>query len=157
MDYTFTNDITAKDFWVLTMTQTYKAFTGIINIIFTVGMIGLLIKFYSPEHVIRNILIVIGILIFPVFQPLCMYLYSMKQVEGIPKGMTLSFNGSGMHVATMTDRENIGWKKISRIIKAKNMIILYTASNSGYMISNRMLDGKKDEFYEYCVGNMKRA
>lgn len=157
MNYSFKSDIKASDFWVLTMIQTYKAWTGIVNVIFTLAMFGLTIRFFSTEHPIRNFFLILGCSIFIVIQPLCMYLFAMKQVESVPKDMNLSFDSSGVHVTTMSNHQNIPWKKVSRVVKAKNMIILYTAGQSGYMITDRVLAEKKDEFYNFCVDNMKRA
>jgi surfactin synthase thioesterase subunit len=76
---------------------------------------------------------------------------SAKQVEALPKGVNLLFNDRGVHVTCGDKDEQLSWKRIIKVLKQKDMIVLMSDGTHGYMLMNRILGDKKDEFYQYLV------
>ncbi len=69
-EYTFRN--TASDFFWFRLENTYRSWMAVINFVFTAAMIALAISRFSETNLLGKVLIVIGILVFPVIQPLAM-------------------------------------------------------------------------------------
>ncbi len=155
MEYRYTCDVKTADIWKMAMRRTYKSFVGIINLVFTVAMILLTIRFWGASSGFIKSLMIFGCILFPVIQPLATYGMSAKQLEDMPRDMELTFNDSGVHVKTGDASEDIKWKKVKNAIKRNSMIVVMSDETHGYMLTNRVLGDKKEEFYEYLCSKIK--
>ncbi|MCR4566730.1 MAG: YcxB family protein [Pseudobutyrivibrio sp.] len=156
MEYRYISDVQPKDLWFIAMLRTYRSFVGIINVVFTIAMVMLTIRFWNTTADLTKSFMVFGCLLFPVIQPLAIYGRSVKQLENLPKYLKLAFNDEGVHVECDGNREDIKWSRITNAIKQKNMIIVMSDGSHGYMLTNRTLGDKKEEFYQYLCGKLKR-
>lgn len=156
MKYHFKSEVKASDFWKLSMYKTYHNIAGICNIVFTVAMIALLLHFWNRASDLGIGLIVFGCLLFPVIQPVCVYLRSQKQAEEIPKDLELAFDDSGIYVTTGGAEEKIRWNKVGNIIKQRDMLVIYTDDRHGYILMQRTLGDLSEEFLAYLKKQTKR-
>ena len=62
MEYTFKSDVKPKDLFKIAMTRIYKSYTCVINIVFTVAMIALAIRFFKEATPFFKGLIIFGII-----------------------------------------------------------------------------------------------
>ncbi len=155
MEYKYMCDVKASDIWKMAMKRTYKSAIGIVNIVFTAAMILLVIRFFSTAPDILRVLMIFGCLLFPVIQPLATYGMCVKQLENMPRDMSLTFNDEGMRVETGGQNEFIRWKRIANAIKRSNMIVVMSDDSHGYMLTNRVLGNEKDEFYDFLCNKIK--
>ena len=155
MEYKFKMEIKPSDFFKTTMSRTYRSMTGVVNVVFTVAMILLAINFLGTVNAFFAFLIIIGCILFPILHPLAIYGQSVKQTEGIPKGVELTFNDEGMYVEADGKNEKIPWKRIPKVVKQNSMVIVMSDNVHGYMLVNRVLGDKKDEFYEYALNKVE--
>lgn len=149
MKYRFKSEVKALDFWKLSMYKTYHNVAGICNIVFTVAMTALLIRFWNRVSDIWIGLIFLGCILFPIIQPVCVYLRCQKQVEDIPKDLELEFDDFGIRVTTGGAEEKIRWKKVGNIIKQRDMLVIYTDDKHGYILMERTLGDLSEEFLSY--------
>jgi hypothetical protein len=149
MKYKYKCDVKPKDLWKMAMSRTYRSPIGVVNVIFTLAMILLSLRYYANAGDMIKLLLLTGCALFPVIQPICTYLMCAKQLEELPKGMELSFDDAGMHVACGEKSEDIGWKRIANAIRRKNMIVIMSDDRHGYMLTNRALGAEKEEFYSF--------
>ena len=156
MDYVLKNDVRPIDFFKIQMHNIYSSLAGICNIIFTFAMIVLLIKFHQQANIFILFLIIFAGLWFPIIQPWIIFCNSTKKAMQLPKNMTLSFDKKGMLVNVDNQEEMISWRKFSRIEKKYQSLILYVGTNRGYIITERSLANKKEEFYQYILNNVKK-
>ena len=148
MDYTFKSNITPLDMWRLSMHRTYHSMIGVCNIVFTVAIVLLTGKCFSQVNDILQVLLFLGCILFPVLQPLAVYLKAKGQAAVIPQDMELHFDEKGLHVTVGQQRETIPWKKMRAIVKEHKMVILFSDARHGYMLSDRMLGREKEAFYQ---------
>lgn len=156
MKYQFKMDISASELFYITMSRTYRSLAGTVNIVFTVAMFILAFKFLGTANMFYKILIIFGCLLFPVIHPLAIYGQSIKQKESMPEGVVLGFDDSGMHVEQGDKHEDIPWSRIPKVIKQKNMVIVMSDKMHGYMLTDRVLGDKKEEFYDFALGKINR-
>lgn len=156
MTYQFKSEVTALDFWKLTMRQTYRSMAGLCNLIFTVAMILLAVKFWNQSNDIVQVLLLFACLLFPVVQPIAVYLKAKGQARALPKDMELKFDDAGLHVAIGTQHEDIRWNKI-RVAKQPNMIIVFSDARHGYMLTNRVLGKEKEEFFAFAESKIEQG
>lgn len=156
MTYQFKSEVTAGDFWKLTMNRTYRSMAGVCNLIFTVAMILFTVKFFRTSNDLLQVLMLFGCLLFPVIQPIAIYLKAKGQVSAMPKGVELAFDEKGLHVTMDTQHENIGWNKL-RVAKQPGMMIVFSDATHGYMLTNRVLGTQKDAFYAFAEARIEQA
>ena len=92
MTYQFKSEVTAGDFWKLTMSRTYRSVAGVCNMVFTVAMILFTAKFFRTSGDLMQMLMLFGCLLFPVIQPIAIYLKAKGQAKTMPKDVELSFD-----------------------------------------------------------------
>lgn len=157
MKYKFTYQITAFDLWKLSMYGIYGSIIGVCNIIFTVAMILLTAKFWVDVNNFIKILFIMAISLFTVIQPATVYMRSKKQVAAIPHGMEIGFDDNGVYVKTKNQNSELKWNTIKGILKKPSMIIIYTITKHGYILTNKVLGKQKEDFYSYVVSKLQRG
>lgn len=149
MEYCFNSDVRPKDLWKIAMTKIYKSYTGIINTVFTVAMILLTLKFFNTSGGFIKAVLIFAIILFPILQPLAIYSRSVKQLEDLPGEMIMRFDDKGVCVECKGQREILPWTRIVNAYKQKGMVVVMSDDRHGYMLTDRVLGAKKDEFFEY--------
>jgi hypothetical protein len=155
MHYEYKCDVKPADLWKMAMIRTYRSPLGIVNIVFTVAMVLLTMRFWVTAPDMLRILMILGIALFPVIQPLAVYGNSVKQLEDMPRDMELFFDDKGMRVTTGGKSEDIRWKRIANAIKRKNMIVIMSDDRHGYMLTDRALGNEKEEFYDFLCEKIR--
>lgn len=155
MEYRFKCDVKAGDLWKMAMTRTYKSLVGLVNVVFTIAMVLLIIRYWSSASDLFRILMVLGCVLFPVIQPLAIYGNSIKQLEDMPRDMELLFNDTGVRVFVGDKSELLRWSRIKNAIKRSNMIVVMSDDSHGYMLTNRALKDQKEEFYQYLCKKIR--
>lgn len=156
MTYQYKSKVTALDFWKLTMRQTYCSMAGICNMVFTVAMILLAVKFWEASNDILQVLMLFGCLLFPVIQPIAVYMKAKARTKAMPEDVNLAFDDAGLHVTMGKEKQNIPWKNI-RVTKQREMIIVFSDARHGYMLPNRVLGGEKDSFFAYAKAKIEQC
>ena len=156
MDYRFKYSPQAYDLWRLSIYGVYSSMAGMANIIFIVAMVILTMKFWSASTILIKILLLLGVSLFTVIQPLIIYSRAKRQVEALPEGMYIGFDKKGIHIELPSKTNLIVWKKILAIKKMKTMLILYSSSNEGYILTDKILGENKSDFIEYLNNQMKK-
>ncbi|MCR5556939.1 MAG: YcxB family protein [Butyrivibrio sp.] len=153
--YKYKSDVKASDLWLIAMRRTYKSPTGIVNIIFTVAMILLTLRFWGAASDIIRSLMVLGCILFPVIQPLAVLGASARQLDDMPRNLELSFSDRGVLVTTGEKSESLPWKRIKNAIMQRNMIVIMSDDRHGYMLTNRVLGQEKEEFYNFLCDKIR--
>ena len=135
MTYQFKSEVTAGDFWKLTMSRTYRSVAGVCNMVFTVAMILFTAKFFRTSGDLMQMLMLFGCLLFPVIQPIAIYLKAKGQAKTMPKDVELSFDDAGLHVTVGNE---------------PGMMIVFSDARHGYMLTNRILGAQKEPFFAFA-------
>ena len=114
--------------------------------VFTVAMILFTAKFFRTSGDLMQMLMLFGCLLFPVIQPIAIYLKAKGQAKTMPKDVELSFDDAGLHVTVGKEKESIGWKNL-RVANEPGMMIVFSDARHGYMLTNRILGAQKEPFF----------
>lgn len=155
MKFRFENKVTARDLWKLSMRHIYRSLAGVCNIIFAVAIVLLTIKFWNAQEPVLMVILVLCCILFPVMQPLLIYMRAIKQMESLPKDMVFEFNEAGLLVTAGDQKSHVSWNGIRGVIKQPGMTILAAEAGRGYMLTDEMLGAQKDTFLEF-VEAMKK-
>ena len=147
--YRFQCDVRALDFWKLTMRQTYRSLAGICNIVFTAAMIALAVRFWNTAGDLFQVLILFACLLFPVIQPIAVYLRAKGQAAAMPQGVVLEFDEKGLHVTVGGQHEDLPWRQV-RVRRQSDMLVVFSDARHGYLLTNRVLGKEKEPFFAYA-------
>ena len=137
------------DFWLLSMSHTYRSMVGVCNIVFTGAVIIATYRLWGKINDILELFLFFGCLLFTVIQPTLVYLRAKTQVFSIPKDMELLFDKDGLHVTVEDKNQTIPWKKIKGVVKERNMVIIRSDERHGYIVTNRAMGDKREAFLEF--------
>lgn len=156
MTYEFENRITPFDFWRLSMSRTYRSTAGVCNLVFTAAMFLLAAKFWNAAGDVAQVLMLLGCILFPVLQPVAVFVRARAQAAQIPQGMRLAFDGEGLHVTVGEKRQDIRWKNLTDVVRQAHLIIIFSDTRHGYLLPERQLGGEQDAFLEFVKSGIER-
>ncbi len=148
MKYQFKYRTTAFDLWRLSMYSIYGSMLASVNIIFTIAMFLLAFKFWGSVNPGLKVLLVLGMSLFTVIQPLLLYYKSRKQVANV-REVSIGFGLDGVHVETGGQVSDMKWKAIKGIARKPGMVVLYSTGGQGYILTDKVMADKKVKFFDY--------
>ena len=157
MKYEFPYVTRANDLWMISMYNIYHSMAGVTNVIFTVAMILLSIRYFSQVDVILKILLLLGLSIFTLIQPLLIYLRAKKQVDGLPEGMKIALDDKGIHVEKNGQRSILRWSKVQGIKRYPFLLIIFASGGQGYILSNDTLGKEKETLYSFVKSHLGKG
>lgn len=155
MKYRFTINTTASDLWQLSMYGIYGSILGAANAVFTVAMVLLAVRFFSGIHIVLKCLLILAVCLFPIIQPLVVYLRAGKQAKSMPKDVHLEFDDKGMHVSVGDQKEDIDWDSVAGITKKPTLMVVFSSARHGYLLTNKMLGEQKEDFYKFILSKLE--
>ena len=120
-------------------------------------MILLLFKYFTLVNVVLKIVLVIGVLMFILIQPLLIYYNSWKKVQLLPKEIELGMDDRGLHIYSDDQKADIQWKKVKGIKSKPTLLVIVASDQHGYILSNRVLKSKKNEVFDYVTSKLKES
>lgn len=154
MKFRYTYRTTAFELWQLSMYYTYGSMVGVCNAIFTVAVIALTVTRWNTAGSTWKMLLILSCCLFPVIQPLLIYLKAVRQAAGIKQDTEVGFDDGGIHIRVGDQKSDIGWKAIKRVSKKPTMIIVFSDTTHGFVLSNRVLGKEREAFYNYVASKL---
>lgn len=153
--YHYTYSSKPQDLVALGLDHTYHQYTGLINIVFTIAMLILLIARWNAWGILGNIFLVVALMIFPVFQPLAMYLHGRKVIGPKPSEMDMTIGEDAMRIRSEGKQTTIQWERITGIYFSKGILVLYPDANHGYILTKRIVGEELQEVTDYCKARIE--
>ncbi len=155
MSFHFKCNVRPGDFWRMSMSHTYRSPMGVVNIVFTAAMIGLAVRFWDSVADWVQVLILVGILLFPFIQPFLVFMRARGQVNMIPADLELTIDDNGILVETGGKQEQIRWKRVTGMILERNMVIFRVDKNNGYFLPNHTLKKQREDLISFAETKLK--
>ena len=149
MKYQYTYRTTASELWQLSMYYIYGSMVGLCNILFTAAVIALMVSRWQTAPTWQRLLFVAALCLFTVLQNA---LASLRE-----KDYAAAIDEAGIHIQVGDQRADLKWSSIKRVSKKPTMLILFSDTSHGYVLSNRVLGGERDEFYAYAASRAGRG
>lgn len=156
MKFQYTYRTTALELWKLSMYYTYGSMVGVCNIIFTFAVLALMVSRWDESGTGFRALLLFGVCLFTVIQPLAVYIRAKKQTAGITQDTTVSFNDEGIHIKVGGQFSNIKWAAVRKISRKPTMMIIFSDSTHGFLLTDRVLGEEKEAFYRYVVSKIEK-
>ena len=165
--YSFNFKINEKDIFNSTMNYNKSRITYLFDIIFTLAafiiiLYNLINKTFSNFNIYYRLLLIFCALLFPVIQPILLYIKSLAHAKKLKDiNILMEFNEDSIKLSTNSENTEVLYENVYNFIKYKNMIVVMYDSIHGQIMPERifMKDGKsiKNEFYEYVASKIRNA
>ena len=158
MKYQYTYRTTASELWQLSMYYIYGSMVGLCNIpIYRSGHRPHGIPMADGSHMAA-----VAFCGCPyVFLPCCSLWPSAAGPDGRPPASRQTPPWERTKPASTSrwrdQRADLKWSSIKRVSKKPTMLILFSDTSHGYVLSNRVLGGERDEFYAYAASRAGRG
>lgn len=161
MKYSFTIKLNQNDRFLSSINFLRISKTFYFDIIFTVAAIialsfTIINGYFFNMSTFRKILLIICPLVFPVFQPIILYIKS-KTTKLYDKEIMISYDDNNIYVSSDVEKVTILYKDIYNFYKFKNMIVMMYDSVHGQIIPDRFINVDKDEFFDFLIGRIKNS
>ncbi len=153
MEYHFIWRNTPGDFFRFRFSNMYHHWTAVVNVVFTAAFAALIYARWSDTNGLGHALMLIGLLIFPVFQPVAVYIASWLEARKIPYETELTFSGKGMGIQVRDHRQFIRWQDFHGARLRRGYLMVIPDGSHAYLLPDRVLSGRKQELYEYIHKN----
>lgn len=149
MGFSFPYSIKPANLCILSLVNIYRSIMGVVNIVFTASMLLLAIRYWPDVSMLIRCLLMVGIIFFPVFQPLLIYFRSRNIVAAMPGGMSIAFDNQGLTIRTKDQVSPVPYSDLKSVIRISGMLILYTTRGQGYILNRQILGNKEKELYSF--------
>ena len=161
MKYSFTIKLNQNDRFLSSINFLRISKTFYFDIIFTVAAIialsfTIINGYFFNMSTFRKILLIICPLIFPVFQPIILYIKS-KTTKLYDKEIMISYDDNNIYVSSDVENATISYKDIYNFYKFKNMIVMMYDSVQGQIIPDRFINVDKDEIFDFLIDRIKNS
>ena len=155
--------IGVNDLFNSSMNNLMHSKTHFINIIFTFSALILLIYLYLNNMIYnigisRIILLALCIILFPIIQPLIIYIKLLLNYNKYPlKDVELKVFDDKLLISNYEIKEEIKISDLNDVKKYNNMIVIMYDNIHGQIIPNEALNGIDiNEFYLYLKNKIKK-
>lgn len=156
MDVRLTYKLKPENLWYVSMYKTYSSMAGLVNIIFTVSMVLLALRYWPEVKLLFKCLMTAGILLFPVLQPLLIYLRSRKLASGMPGNLEMRINKDAVHISSGKTHSRLSYRDFIPPRRIRGMIILQTVSGHSYLLDKPSLNGKDQIVFDFLAKAMSK-
>lgn len=166
MRYEYTYRNTPGDYWKFRMENYYRNWTAIVSIVFTLSILALAIARWNSTNGLGKAILIILLLVFPLFQPLFIYMTSIRDAQSVQVDTTLSFDTTGMEIKVQKHVQRIPWKSFvpdekggGMAIGRKSMLVVVPDQVHAYLLPNRVFksDAEKKELLDFMIDQLKKA
>ena len=166
MRYEYTYRNTPGDYWKFRMENYYRNWTAIVSIVFTLSILALAIARWNATNGLGKAILIILLLVFPLFQPLFIYMTSIRDAQSVQVDTTLSFDTTGMEIKGQKHVQRIPWKSFvpdekggGMAIGRKSMLVVVPDQVHAYLLPNRVFksDAEKKELLDFMIDQLKKA
>lgn len=149
MEFSFRYRVKPMNVWILSMINMYRSMVGVVNIVFTLSMVLLALRYWPGAGLNLRVLMSAGILLFPAIQPFFIWRKSIKIVSKMPSDMEMSIDIKGIEVISGENRSHVNFADLKSITRISGMIVLYTHSKQSFILDREALDGQDEKLFRF--------
>lgn len=131
------------------MIDRYSSLAGLVQIIFVVSLITLILTKWTVMGVIMKILVLIGISLFTIIQPLAFWIKAKKAIDPNMPENIIGFDDKYMTIKVNSHIQRIEYPNIVRVINKPMLLIVQPDDKHIYILPERILGNDKKGLFKY--------
>ena len=133
--------MTARDIFDFSMYSAYSGFAGIFTFVFLI---------------LQRVMLLGCIILFVFVQPIMIWMKAKAHAKttgySTPINLDVSDEQIGVEQAGVTGE--LKWDQIWKVVRIPNMYIIKVGPTNGYLVPFRSIEGRKQEFVDFCKRNL---
>lgn len=131
------------------MIDRYSSMAGLVQIIFIISLLILVINKWADLGIIMKILILVGLSLFTIIQPLAFWINAGKSIDPNMPETEIQFDDNNMIIKVNSHIQRIPYSYIVRVVSKPKMLVIQPDQKHIYIIPGRVLGNEKKELFEY--------
>ena len=131
------------------MIDRYSSLAGLVQIIFVASLVILLCSKWNTTGIILKLLILLGLSLFTIIQPLAFLANAKKAIDPNMPETEISFDEKDMIIKVNSHIQRIPYMNIVKVISKPNLLIIQPDKKHIYILPKRVLGNDKKELFEY--------
>lgn len=153
----FDVNITAKDLFIFLFNNSYRKFTGILLMIFSIGCIGVVVYTWGDIKLANSILLLALALFYLVINPVILYNKAKNQVknnEYFNKTLSYIIDTKGITVCQGDDKATSNWDEMWKAVKFGSVVVVYVTTIRAFILPIRCIGDKYNDFVDLARGGL---
>ncbi len=157
MQTEFKVNITVKDMFCFQMNNTYRKLTGIIWIIFSIVVIGVVIYTWGDVKILNSILLIAVASLYTVVNPILLYLRAKAQVKNndyFNNELSYKTDSNGIIVSQGTESTTIKWNEMWKAVKYGDIVVVYVTTIRAFILPIRCIGEQYNNFVQNATDGL---
>ena len=137
MQAKFDVNITVKDLYAFLINNTYRKFTGVLWVIFSICCIGVGIYTLNDIKITSTILLFLGGAFFLILNPILLYSKAKNQVKKnkyFAETLSYTINEKGIEVAQAGEQASVKWEEMWKAVRYGNIVVVYVTTIRAFIL-----------------------
>lgn len=154
MQSQFKVNITVKDMYTFLMNNTYRKFTGIIWIIFSLIVIGVTIYTWGDIKIANSILLIVLASLYTVVHPIILWLKANAQIKNnnyFSQTLDYSVDSKGIKVSQGEESTIIKWDEMWKAVKYGSIVVVYVSTIRAFILPVRCIGDQYNNLVDVAM------
>lgn len=153
----FKVNITPKDMFCFLINNTYRKFTGIIWIIFSIAVIGVAVYTWGDVNIGNSILLIVTASLYTVINPLILWMKANAQIKHnnyFNNELVYAVDAKGISVSQNEESTTIKWDEMWKAVKYGKLVVVYVSTIRAFILPIRCMEDEYNNFVELAQGGL---
>jgi len=131
------------------MVDRYSSLAGVAQILLVISLVILICTKWNDLGIVMKILVIIGLSLFTIIQPLAFYRKASKAIDPNMPDTQLSFDDEYMTIEVQGHIQKIRYNNIVQVVSKPLLLIIQPDQKHIYILTKRILQNEKKELYKF--------
>ena len=147
----FSVNITKKDLFAFLMSNTYKKFTGVMWIVFSIVCVGIAIYTWGDVKIWNSIILIFAASFYTIINPILLYSKAKRQIKNndyFNNTLMYAIDEKGIEVVQGEDKVSVKWDEIWKAVKCGSIVAVYITTIRAFILPIRCMGDKYNDFVD---------
>lgn len=150
----FKADVTVKEMFTFLINTTYRKFTGVLWILFSIVVIVVTIYTWGDVSIPNSLLLILIALLYTVINPVMLYFKAKRQIKNnayFIEGCTYTVDEKGIAVSMNGESESTKWDEMWKAVKYGSEVVIYVTNIRAFIIPIRCMGDDYNTFVKIAA------
>ena len=147
----FKVNINVKDMYTFLMNNTYRKFSGIIWIVFSLTVVGIAIYTWGDVKLVNSILLIVLASLYTVIHPIILWLKAKAQIKNndyFKQTLDYTADSKGIKVSQGEESTMIKWDEMWKAVRYGGDVVVYVSTIRAFILPIRCMGDQYNNFVE---------
>lgn len=157
MNTQFDVKVTVKDLFVFLLNNTYRKFSGILILLFSIACVVIVICTWGDVKLSNSILLLVLAAFYLVFNPIILYGKAGRQVENndyFKNSLTYYADNTGITVSFGEEKSSTNWNEMWKAVKYGSIVVIYVTTIRAFILPISCIGDKYNDFVDLASGGL---